>query len=117
MRTVAVAVLFLFLAGAACAAPLYSFKILASAYCPCEKCCGKWSKNGLTRSGRRPTPRRTIAADPHVFPLGSCLRINGTQYQVEDIGSAIKGRRVDIFHASHSEALKFGRQELTATFC
>jgi 3D (Asp-Asp-Asp) domain-containing protein len=117
MRAVAVAVLFFFLAGAACAAPLYPFKVKASAYCACEICCGKWSKYGLTKSGRRPTPGRTIAADTRVFPLGSCLRIGSTRYVVEDIGSAIKGLRVDIFHDSHEAAIKFGRQELIATLC
>ena len=113
----AVAVLLFLLAGEAFASPLYSFKVSVSAYCPCAICCGKWSKHGLTKSGQRPTPRHTIAADPHVFPIGSCISISGVRYVVEDVGSAIKGKRIDIFHGSHEAAVKFGRQELTATFC
>lgn len=92
-------------------------KVHATAYCKCEKCCGKWAKHGKTKSGRVPVAGRTIAADPSVFPLGTCLRIGDRHYRVEDTGSKIKGNRIDIFFASHSEAKKFGIQELTATLC
>lgn len=106
----AVLLFVLLLAGAAQAAPLYLASV--SAYCPCAVCCGKWSKHGLTKVGRRPVARRTVAADPRVFPLGSCLRIGNHRYHVEDVGSAIKGLRVDIFHETHQEALEFGRKKL-----
>ena len=50
----------------------------------------------------------TIAVDPDVIPLGSKVEIDGVEYVAEDTGGAIKQKRIDIFVASHSEALKKG---------
>ena len=61
-----------------------------------------------TRMG---TPARVgvIAVDPNVIPLGSVVEIEGYgTYSAEDTGSAIIGRKVDIFLSSHSEAINFG---------
>lgn len=116
MKKILLAVLVSFLAGAAVAAPI-PFSIRTSAYCGCAKCCGKWSKYGKTKSGTVPRQGHTIAADPRVFPLGTCLRIGDVRYRVEDVGSAIKGLRVDVFHSSHVAAVKYGRKTLLAYFC
>ena len=75
-------------------------------YCPCEKCCGK--SDGITASGTKATEGRTIAADPDVLPMGSVVIIDGHTYTVEDVGGAIKGKRIDIFMESHQEALEAG---------
>lgn len=83
----------------------------ATAYCNCSVCCGKWA-GGKTASGTTPTAGRTIAVDPNVIPLGSTVVVNGTSYVAEDTGSAIKGKIIDIYHESHSEALSFGRQSV-----
>ena len=53
---------------------------------------------------------RTIAVDPRVIPLGSKVRMNGKEYIAEDTGGAIKGKRIDLFVDSHSEAMKFGKK-------
>ena len=53
---------------------------------------------------------RTIAVDPRVIPLGSKVRMNGREYVAEDTGGAIKGKRIDLFVDSHSEAMKFGKK-------
>jgi 3D (Asp-Asp-Asp) domain-containing protein len=86
---------------------LGEFKL--TAYCPCEKCNGKWVGE-LTASGTELTVGRTIAVDPDVIPLGSIVDINGFEYVAEDTGSAIKGNRIDILFPSHKEALDFGVQ-------
>ena len=86
---------------------LGEFKI--TAYCPCEKCCGEWS-DGLTYTETIATENRTIAVDPEVIPLGSTVEINGAKYIAEDIGSAIKDNRIDVFFSDHDEALEFGVQ-------
>lgn len=86
---------------------LGEFKL--TAYCPCEKCNGKWVGQ-LTASGTELTVGRTIAVDPDVIPLGSIVDINGFRYVAEDTGSAIKGNRIDILFPSHKEALDFGVQ-------
>ena len=81
-----------------------------TAYCPCEICCGKWAQYGLTASGTVPEEGRTIAVDKQVIPLGETLTIDGVEYIAEDTGSAIKGKRIDIFFDDHQTALEFGVQ-------
>lgn len=76
-------------------------------YCPCFACCGIWS-GGNTASGTKPTPGRTIAVDPKVIPLGTRVIINGQIYVAEDIGGAIKGKKIDVFVANHPTALANG---------
>lgn len=94
----------------------------ATAYCPCEKCCGKYalsrpideSGNPIvyTASGERAVQGVTIAADTSVLPFGTKVYINGHEYIVHDRGGAIKGNRIDVYFATHTEALAFGKQEL-----
>ena len=85
---------------------LGSFKI--SAYCHCSKCCGK--SNGITATGTEVTANRTIAVDPNVIPLGSKVIIDGHTYVAEDTGGAIKGNKIDMYFATHQEALNWGIQ-------
>lgn len=90
---------------------LGEFKL--TAYCPCEKCCGKSVNDpyyGITASGTTATAGRTIAVDTRVIPMGSEIVINGHTYIAEDVGGAIKENRIDIYFDSHDEALQFGVQ-------
>jgi 3D (Asp-Asp-Asp) domain-containing protein len=61
----------------------------------------------LTKLETKPTDK-TVAVDPDIIPLGSKLYINGEYYIAEDTGGAIKGNRIDINCATHSEALNNG---------
>ena len=58
-----------------------------------------------------------IAADPRVLGLGSRVSLNAGGYSgnylVSDTGGKIKGRRIDIWMASCSEARRFGRRNVT----
>ena len=58
-----------------------------------------------------------IAADPRVIGLGSRINLGaGTysgNYLVSDTGGGIKGRRLDIWMASCSEARRFGRRNVS----
>jgi 3D (Asp-Asp-Asp) domain-containing protein len=83
----------------------------STAYCPCSKCCGKWA-GGPTASGKMPKSGRTIAVDPSVIPLGTQVKVNGNIYVAEDTGSAIKGKKIDIYFDSHSDALNWGRRSV-----
>lgn len=80
----------------------------ATAYDLSVQSCGK-SRNhpeyGITRTGTRATPKKTVAVDPNTIPLGSLLYIefpneenkrNGI-YVAEDTGSAVKGDIIDIY--------------------
>ena len=80
-----------------------------TAYCGCKKCSGGNSK---TASGTTPTEGRTIAADTSVLPFGTQVVIGGVVYTVEDCGSGVSGNHIDIFFATHSKALAFGRKTM-----
>ena len=92
-----------------------------TAYCPCVRCCGIWSKQHPSRindpnfvqktaSGMIPAAGRTVAVDTNVIPFGTVLIIDGHEYVAEDRGGAIRGNRIDIYFETHSEAWNFGRQ-------
>ena len=92
---------------------VYMGNFTATAYCICYKCCGKTPEHpayGITASGKRATPGRTVAVDARKIPLGSTVIIDGHEYVAEDTGGAIKGNRVDICFDSHESALQFGRR-------
>jgi 3D (Asp-Asp-Asp) domain-containing protein len=80
-------------------------RVTATAYC----------QHGTTQSGTR---ARTgiVAADPRVLPVGTVLRIiDGAVsgiYTVMDTGSAVKGRRIDIFIPDCASAERFGEKSL-----
>ena len=88
-----------------------------TAYCSCPVCCGRWS-DGITASGRQAVPGRTAAADTSIWGIGTCLDIPGVgRREVEDTGSAMVGRRLDIYFESHEEALLFGVRFLPLRKC
>lgn len=99
-------------------------ELIATAYCPCEICCGEWAltrptdENGkpivYTASGEPATHGRTIAVDPDFIPFGTKVIIDGHTYIAQDTGSAIEGNHIDIFFSSHEEACMFGCQTVTA---
>lgn len=63
-----------------------------------------------TATGIRPRVG-TVAVDPDVIPLGSRLYIEGYGFGVaQDIGSGIKGNRVDVFLETREAALRWGRK-------
>jgi len=80
-----------------------------TAYCPCEKCCGKWA-DGTTASGKK-AEGYFVAAPPEI-PFGTLVLVpgyaDGDWVSVEDRGGAIKGLRLDVFFATHAEALEWG---------
>ncbi|CAN5223226.1 hypothetical protein BH20ACI2_BH20ACI2_22560 [soil metagenome] len=57
-----------------------------------------------------------IAADPRVLRLGSTVSVEGGgytgSYLVSDTGGKIKGKRIDIWMPSCSEARRFGRRNV-----
>ena len=92
--------------------------VQVTAYCTCPICCGTWSKDHPSRqgtdyvqytaSGTIPTAGRTLSVDPTVIPLGSKVVIDGHDYVAEDTGSAVIGNHIDMYFASHEEALEWG---------
>ncbi len=76
-------------------------------YCSCDICCPS-SVSNLTYSGTEPQPEHTVSADIDIFPIGARLMIDGIIYTVEDIGSNVIENKIDIFYATHEEALAHG---------
>lgn len=86
-----------------------------TAYCACERCCGKWA-DGITAAGTEATEGRTVAVDPEVIGLGETVYFAGADglvggYVAEDTGGAIRGRRIDLYMDSHEAALEWGVQD------
>ena len=61
--------------------------------------------------------RGIIAADPRILRLGSSINLGAGSYSgsylVSDTGSRVKGRKIDIWMPSCSEARRFGRRTVT----
>lgn len=80
----------------------------ATAYC----LKGRTATGGGVRRG-------IVAADPRVLPMGSKIQLNAGAYSgtylVADTGGAIRGRILDIWVPSCSEAGRFGRRTVYVT--
>ncbi|MFR5601453.1 MAG: 3D domain-containing protein [Lachnospiraceae bacterium] len=74
-------------------------------YCNCDSCSGGHSR---TYSGTVPKANHTISADLDLYPLGTKLMIDGIVYTVEDKGSSVMDNKIDIYYASHEEAVAHG---------
>lgn len=63
-----------------------------------------------------PTHPGVVAADARVFPMGTRLHLPGSErLTVEDTGTWVHGRHVDVWVPSCSDARRWGAQHLTIT--
>ena len=85
--------------------------IKVTAYCPCEKCCGRWA-DGFTASNHKIQPGDKFAAAPADIPFRTMLIVpgynDGKPVPVLDRGGAIGNGRIDVFFDDHEEALQWG---------
>jgi 3D (Asp-Asp-Asp) domain-containing protein len=98
-----------------------SVEVVATGYSPGYESTGKTPGHpayGITYSGlhavRDEASISTIAADLDVFPLGTVLFIPGYGYGVvADIGSAIKGGKIDLYFDSKDQVYReWGKRKL-----
>lgn len=93
---------------------------VCTAYCPCERCCGRYS-DGITASGHKIRPGDRFVAAPCEYEFGTLIRVpgynNGRPVPVLDRGRLITGNRFDVFFNSHDNALKWGNQRLEVEIC
>lgn len=88
--------------------------VTATAYtADCEGC------SGITYNGtnlKENPDAKVIAVDPNVIPIGSKVHVEGYGNAIAaDIGSAIKGKRIDVFIPSLSKAKQWGNQTVEVT--
>ena len=97
-----------------------TMRMLVTAYCPCEICCAGQC-DGITASGKTIYANRSrfVAADARVLGFGTRVSIpgyhGGAPVPVLDRGGKIKGRRLDVFFLSHSQAKSWGARWMTVT--
>ena len=82
----------------------------ATAYC-----------KGMTTASGVPAQTGVAASDPSLLPVGSVVAIDASApkyngiYTIMDTGPSVRGRQVDIYIWSCTEALEFGRRPIHLT--
>ncbi len=77
-------------------------------YCGCRRCCGRWSRYGLTASGRRPVEGRTVAG-PRRLPFGTRVFLDGVGWRtIEDRTARRWDGRFEVYVRSHARARRMG---------
>jgi 3D (Asp-Asp-Asp) domain-containing protein len=62
------------------------------------------------------TRKGVVAVDPKLIPLGTKLHVPGYGHAIAaDVGTAIKGRIIDLWMPSHAAARAWGRRTVTIT--
>jgi 3D (Asp-Asp-Asp) domain-containing protein len=86
-------------------------RMRVTAYCPCPLCCGEYS-DGQTACGHEIVPGDVFVAADKKYSFGTEMLVagynGGKPVKVLDRGGAIRGDRLDVFFASHQEALEWG---------
>ncbi len=94
-----------------------------TAYCSCEKCCGKWAKNRpldengkpiVIGAGNVPLTSDYSIASP--LPMGTIIEIDGKIYEVQDrtakfVADRYENKIIDIYFDTHEKAVAWAKQE------
>ncbi|WP_245890173.1 3D domain-containing protein [Rummeliibacillus pycnus] len=91
-----------------------SMYVTSTAYTAyCNGCSGK-TKIGIDL--RKNPYKKVIAVDPRVIPLRKMVYVNGYGLAIAgDTGSAIKGRKIDVFMPTKKQAYNWGRRTVKVT--
>jgi 3D (Asp-Asp-Asp) domain-containing protein len=88
--------------------PTMGTAAIATAYCPCKKCCGP-KACGITASGHKIRPGDKFVAADKSIPFGTMVTIPGYgRVPVLDRGGKIKKGHYDVYFPTHKEALQWG---------
>lgn len=86
-------------------------RMRVTAYCPCDKCCGEYA-DGVTASLHEIKAGDNFVAADSRYAFGTEMVVPGYNtdqpVKVLDRGGAIQGSRVDVFFATHNQALEWG---------
>ena len=88
-----------------------TIEMRVTAYCPCKKCCGKYS-DGRTANNHKIEEGDAFAAADKSIPFMSELIVPGYNdnkpVKVMDRGSSITSGRLDVFFDTHQKAKNWG---------
>jgi len=91
-------------------------RMRVTAYCPCRRCCGRYSDR-KTASGYKIRRGDTFVAADRRYPFGTEMIVpgynNSKPVKVLDRGRVIRGNRLDVFFDSHRKARKWGVKYLS----
>lgn len=97
-----------------------------TAYCGCEKCCGKYGKNRPLDEngeiivygsiGERLHQGISVAVDPNIIPYYSYIKFDDKIWVAHDTGGSIKGNRIDVYFFNHQDALKSGMNKTVSVY-
>jgi 3D (Asp-Asp-Asp) domain-containing protein len=86
-------------------------RMRVTAYCPCERCCGRWA-DGYTANGHEIQEGDCFVAADKKYRFGTEMIVpgynDGRAIRVLDRGGVIKGDRLDVFFPSHKQATHWG---------
>jgi 3D (Asp-Asp-Asp) domain-containing protein len=92
-----------------------TIRMRVTAYCPCPKCCGRFSDGKTACNHRIRWGDRFVAADKY-YGFGTEMIIpgynNGKAVKVLDRGKDIRGHRLDLFYNTHYTASRYGTKYL-----
>ena len=90
-----------------------TIRMKVTAYCPCPKCCGVHS-DGITACGHVIEHADAFVAADRKFDFDTEMVVEGYNnskpVKVMDRGGAIRGNHIDVFFATHQQALNWGVQ-------
>jgi 3D (Asp-Asp-Asp) domain-containing protein len=91
--------------------PMQEYEMRVTAYCPCQRCCGR-NSDRKTASGHKIKRGDTFVAADRRYPFGTEIIVpgynNSKPVKVLDRGYAIHGKRLDVFFDSHQKAREWG---------
>ena len=97
-----------------------TINVIATAYCPCARCCGRMSgKTSTNKNAWKPG----VAADPRAIPYNTIIHVPGYDradlVAVDDTGGAMRRAwgqgyvLIDVRMTYHWQARQWGRKELS----
>lgn len=83
-----------------------------SFYCDCP-ICTRTAKGSKTATGTKPKEGKTIACDGNILKMGDIVYIESVGVRVcQDRGSAIRGKRIDVYMDDHDISSKMGIRKM-----
>lgn len=88
-----------------------TLRVKATAYCPCRRCCGRFS-DGKTATMSNAWKPNGVAVNPSEIPYGTMVYIPGVGYRIADDRGPRGRNRLDVRYVYHWQARRFGKKYL-----